>query len=1331
MPEQQSQGAQAVTAAPVTQPFETAIIPFGAGGLNLRDTLDAIPVGQYAQLTNLIHTVSRDMEARPGLTALATAGTDHHSVRRLSDPQNSTFTRVWGIDQSLYIGQSGALASIDTGYSGAPLYLLPHRPPLSGDPWMFVGDISRMRKVRADGLDLPIGLPAPGAAASPTLGPEQFTPIAGFGTSFFGDDGTSASHWTGNAGTDFSVPPNPTAAPTTIPQGEFVINPGGTICTAQQEFFCYWGLARSLDLSQVGSLVASDDDAMHLLMRLSHPNLTAEVRLYLVCSPNFDPTVLPGTDQPGRSTDFYMKAFRPDDFSAVVQATASTFTNSENARIQTLRTKAILDSAKDGGYSLNVIRADDSFQATDDPTRAQSVSAGGSVAAFKEFGSIGISLRRGDFRRYGTTANCDWSTITGLVIYYQGLPGAACGATSVAFGDWKLTGGYGPDTMEPGAQSYDYRFTHYDPRTGAEGNPSPEMTEATFIDAVRAEILVGTGAYGDAAVRQRVYRRGGSNISDWFFCGVNASDGGVFTDTLSDDEISTAGTVNLDHYEPVPTVNDAGTTVLAQPVPVIFGPANGLLFGLGDPYRPGHLYWCIPDQPDHWPAESNFEVCAPSEELMGGGMHGAQPFCFSRERLYLIYPNLGSEQEVTVTTSGCKRGIVSRWAFVVGLGGIFGVSKDAIFVTAGGAEEVISQDIQGLFRGETVNGYAPIDFTVNTNCRGIRLEIHQDQLFFLYPGTDGCRYVLVYSLLYKFWVSWQFGPTPSNLATDLDTPIANLLVGGLTSGKSYLLDSAAYSDDGAAITCVARTGTLDLGRPREDKLLGDQIVDADPQGASLVLQNRLDNETIINAAQAFAVTTGRQRFVFDSFGTVPQRARNISTEISWSSSTARPVLYLLGQSVIPEPDVTVDRVTQWDDLGHPDEKYLTGISLDVETYGAAKTVLVERDYNGATDTVATLTITSSGRHKFWNTWAGTPVNKIRLRPTDSHPWILYKAEWIQVNEPPRIAGWDIHFENASDSYYSGLDLYCDTGGAEKRIVVTVDNVQLTNTLAGLSYWPVTTNGRQLVHLTFMPPGRGHVFHFSASDSHPGILYSHAWHLDPEPVEQSNWLMNFSIYGSRADKWLKSVTFECDTFGANKQVEIQADGVTVETLTVNSNGRGVVQLALAQQRLGRVWRMLPVDGNPGRLYSAQPVFDEEPFCLTRFETQETDADIAGFHLPLDAQITLKSSVDVTLTVYTYVSQDGLIITDTYVIPSTNGVKDKRYVPFNARKCVLHKFLFSAPTAFWLYKEESSVQILPWAADQPILTHPFGNSGSDRTREMTISALAAARTGGGSA
>src|SRR5207249_4428016 len=312
----------------------------------------------------------------------------------------------------------------------------------------------------------------------------------------------------------------------------------------------------------------------------------------------------------------------------------------------------------------------------------------------------------------------------------------------------------------------------------------------------------------------------------------------------------------------------------------------------------------------------------------------------------------------------------------------------------------------------------------------------------------------------------------------------------------------------------------------------------------------------------------------------------------------------LGVATAPQPEITSRRVTQWDDLGSPDEVWTTGLTLDVDTGGVAKSFVVERDYGGAVSTVATLSVTATGRHKVSFSWPGVPARMVRIHPNSEacEFWILYRADWIHQVEPPRISNWDVFFENEWDQYYTGVDLYCDTAGLEKRVVVTVDEVTLVDPATGLLYFPVVAAGRKVVHLTFTP-GRGHVFRLVATDANPGLLYQHRWQLQPEPSEQANWNQNFSILGSRADKWLKAIVFECDTFDQTKSVRVEADGQLVETLSVRANGRQVVQVALTTQQLGRVWRILPADGHPGRLYSTQPLFDEEPFQLTRWETQE--------------------------------------------------------------------------------------------------------------------------------
>jgi hypothetical protein len=1312
VPEQSSARGNQVTSSAFEAPFENQTVRLGVKGLNLIDALDTIDSTQLSRMTNCDHDANGDLTSRPGQSVLASGGTEHHSVRKLRDPQSGTFTRIWGIDASLRIGATGGLTTIDTGYSGDPLALLPHRPPLSGDPWMFVGDRGRMRKVRADGLDLPIGLPAPASVPTTGLPNHYTTSIANFDSS----DSTEAASWTGTPGLDDTG--NVTGVPLAVDEAgiqatsvEFQTVPG----QALSSYDSYWGipLVRNLTVLQGGALPASDDDLMHFWLYMLQPQKIAEIRIYFVISTNFDPAIVPGTDPTGVSnTQAYLKTIRQHDFTAYVQRQSSQITAAETARIQALRDQQL--AARRFGRTIKTNISD--IMAQRDPARALAEQSGAGIE-WVRFGYFEIPLRRGDFQRLGHDATRSWQHVTGLIIYVRTVD-----TEPIAFrlDELFLHGGRGPDTTNPDAQPYDYRYTNYDPRTGAESNGSPEMPISTYVDSDRKEVSVDPAAFGDAAVRQRIYRRGGFLIDDWYFVGTNTGDGAAFLDTLSDDEISAAGTLPIDHFQPVPTVDDAGNTVLAQPLPALWGPVEGMIFGCGDPYRPGHVYYCLPDQPDHWSSSGNTEVCPPSEELMNGGLIGHQPFVFSRDRLYMLYPNLtGVAGQVTSAPTQCKRGLWTRWSFCMGPGGIYFMAEDGIYRTAGGQEEWISRVITPLFRGQTVHGYAPID---KLAVPALRLTVHENKLYFLYQDANGARQTLVYDILQDYWRLYTFGRAIS-LVQGQDED--DLLLGGLNQGLTY--SHTGFSDDGLAIACTARTGAFSGGR-REEKLFGDQYLDADLQGVTGTLQNFLNEEAVVNTAQAMAGGVGRERYIYDSFGQEPQKAHSISTELTWSSATARPLIYQFGYAITLQPDITVNRVTNWDDLGHGDESWVSGITFDVDTGGQNRLVHLERDFGGIRSIMATVTVNAAGRHKRKFSWDAVAANMVRVRPEDDCLfWILYRADWISTPEPPRISKWDIHFENEWDQYYTGLDLYCDTGGLEKRIEVYVDQQILLNPFTGLTYFPVVANGRRVVHLTFVA-GRGHVFRFRAIDNNDGLLYSHRWHIQEEPSEQANWNQNFSLWGTRADKWLKMIAFECDTFGQTKSVRIEADGVLVTTLAINTTGRSVVQRAIPKA-LGRVWRMYPADGNPGRLYSAQPQFDEEPFQLDRWETQETNHGIPGWFSLTYGSITLKSTAEVVLRVTLQHNQLGGETFQEYRFPATRGMKQKQKVTFCAAKAVLVSYLLTSRDPFYLYQEETDIRIQPWGAAEPVIVRPFGNADVDPTRSMVVSTLAAARSGGG--
>jgi len=1323
MPIQKSLMGTPVVPAQLDAPFESHFTRFGLKGIDINNAVDAVEPNELTRMLNVTHRMDSSITSRAGQTNIygSAVGTNHHSIKRLNSPNDASYTRLIGVDTALY-GGVNSLSLIETGFSGEPLSMVQYHPPLSGASWMYIGDTNKMRKVRADGLSLPIGLPAPSTAASTALSAENKTVIA----SFTSADGTDPSSWTGNPGYTYDSPPVPIGGTEIYAVSEPAVGPGiafGALYPqlTRSGYYAFYGVPHTVDLSQVGGVPAQDDDYIHLQLNFSHTQFIKEFRIYLVCSQTFSPSVLPGVSgEDGANSDAYVKAFSANDFAAFVQAQLTQFDAAELARIRSLRNQNLTESSptiSDARYdsmldnpNLNTVVAGGEI--------ARTITAASNAASdqWQPYGVVSIPLRRGDWQRIGTTAGRNWSNITGIVCYIQTGPSGEnqVGTVAVRLSELYMTGGSGPDSGEAEDSPYDYRYTHYDPRTGAEGNPSPVQSETAYLDALRRSIVVTPAAYGDSSIRQRIYRRGGSAVSDWFYVGQNDSDGGAFVDEETDGEAIASTSLQIDNYQPVATVNASGDTVLGQPLNSIWGPLQDLIFGCGDPYRPGDVYFCKPGTPDSWPDDYRTEVTAPSEPLLTGCMYNSQSFVFSSERGFILYPNFSGEiPSVSAANTGCTRGPVCRWGLAVGLGGIYFVNNDGIYRTVGGAEEWLSIDIDPIFRNKVKNGYYPVDFSDLT---AIRLEIFENELYFQYRDTAGDMQVMIYSIPFQFWRHYQFGADPSCFYADEGNDDSVLLIGGMTTGKTY--SYSGTSDDGAAIECSMRTGAIDFGRPRLEKRFGDQTLDYDSP-IELTLVNYVDYEAVQNADVLVPASSGRQVAVLDDFGTTPERAKNIATDISWSTTGTSPIIYQLGTTMQAEPDITVNRVTQWDDLGHADASYLMGVTFDCDTGGEDRTIIIEGDYDGAIITVATLTVNASGRRKLKFSWTGTLINKVRVRPNDDClAWQLFKVDWISQQEPPKISKWDTYFENGWDQYYTGLDLYCHTFGLDKTIEIYVDDV-LVKTAT------VNTNARLVRHIT-IPWGRGHVFRFVATDDNPGVLYDFRWHLEAEPSEQTNWNQNFTTQAALYDKYLKAVVFECDTFGEDKTVTIECDGVVVETLTINADGRKVVQKAFPQH-LGRVFRVYPTDDNPSRLYSVQFVFDGEPFALDRWETQEITHGMSGWSYATYGNITLKSTADVTLSVTAF-NQLGVATTKTYVIPSTAGVKVKTFVPFEAMKGILHKYLLTCSVPFTLYQEETTVFIREWGTNQTALMHPFGDSDQDPTRNMFNAALAAARPGG---
>lgn len=124
-------------------------------------------------------------------------------------------------------------------------------------------------------------------------------------------------------------------------------------------------------------------------------------------------------------------------------------------------------------------------------------------------------------------------------------------------------------------------------------------------------------------------------------------------------------------------------------------------------------------------------------------------------------------------------------------------------------------------------------------------------------------------------------------------------------------------------------------------------------------------------------------------------------------------------------------------------------------------------------------------------------------------------------------------------------------------------------------------------------------------------------------------------------------------------------------------------------------------------------------MARWETQLVDHGLGGEHVLYAVQATIQSTSAVQMAISAYNNSGVLVSTTNYTIPSTGGLKQKLYVPLQAFKGVLWKYVFtplSSGTRFLLYREESSVLVLPWGATIPLTKQPFGSDDLDKVRAM---------------
>jgi hypothetical protein len=370
--------------------------------------------------------------------------------------------------------------------------------------------------------------------------------------------------------------------------------------------------------------------------------------------------------------------------------------------------------------------------------------------------------------------------------------------------------------------------------------------------------------------------------------GAGSTSGGtaalVFIDDNTDSDIASAVTLVETNDQPVTTQDFSGNAIYAQPVPFIFGPYQGnVIFGVGNKYQPGFMFWSNPGNPDGWSSINNVEVTQPSDPLQNGLMYGTTPYVFSRKTLQQVFPSLsGVSNSFQAIPTACLKGLAwSPYAFCVGPM-IWFLAEDAIYETAGGPETPITEDdLWPIFHGLAVETYQPIDFTQKNY---LRMAYHDNEVFFMYKDTAGNIQLLAWNRLKRRWrhANYWFGPD----CIYADAELGNFLLFGGNDGFTRIENPSATGDDGKAIACRVRDGAYDQGVALRAKEYGHMVVDADPQGAALSATVLFNDEAASIGPYNFS-GSGRQSF---PQGLGDYYALNCMLDVQ-VTTTATPILY--------------------------------------------------------------------------------------------------------------------------------------------------------------------------------------------------------------------------------------------------------------------------------------------------------------------------------------------------------------------------------------------------------------------------------------------------------
>lgn len=705
-----------------------------------------------------------------------------------------------------------------------------------------------------------------------------------------------------------------------------------------------------------------------------------------------------------------------------------------------------------------------------------------------------------DFLRIGADQTVDLTVVKAIILNFT-----VTNNIFVQMAGMWAGGGYGPDSGN-GLTPFQYRYRYRSSKIGSMSLPGPALRSG-ITALRQGVILQGVSSSDPQVDKIDWERLGGANITwnylgtsdnatpnlldDQFSAAIKAS-APLETDTYQPFTVSgpsllgvgnisgtaislTSGSVDLNMSIGTKVIINGITTevyalpasttlfhvaeslgfgtnvsisipepiLAAHPLPAIWGPFQETLFGAGNAFDAGSVYFTKATDPDSSSDTNRISVGSPSEMMMNGCVFDSKNYAFSECGFYQIIQSNGPSPFTYIPIANGK-GLIYRWGFCVGPK-IWFIAKDGIYETSGGPPVCISNDLGTLFpQGD--NQGMDILFPNGATIRAIntrlpmRLEYFNSYLVFTYTDSQGFNQRMFYDTKLQGWYPDVLAVSPACHYTETgfnasNQAVYNLLMAG-TNG--FLYSCTGNSDDGINISSRMMTPAWDGEDPRTNKIQGDAVFSLYTKGVTVSIQAWGNNYNTSLAPAKTYVTLERDLTVAYDMP-LDTLAQNIGYDIQFSSNAQSAELFFWEPSWLDRPEDTYLRATDWDNAGYDGDKFLQGFILEADTGGVPKTIRLQVDERAIEDYV--VTFTGQGEQPFVLVPAFTG-HLFRIVPLTDNFWRLFSIKWVWEPAPESTTYWETQTTSHDIAGYQFLkDGYiAHQSTADITLTIIVDGV---------------------------------------------------------------------------------------------------------------------------------------------------------------------------------------------------------------------------------------------------------------------------------------------------